>query len=160
MKLTKLVLAAALSLGLAGVVTTSAQPARAAVDNSKYYKTYKSIPKVLQGTWQTKGYTEYNSGSKKKVRWTYTFKKHSYSQNVDFQGKRKSKTIHFLKKEIRDIDYRYKTKCYEIYPTAVTSERKLAYASILTLKPVKRHGKRVIISYPIVGKHITYLYRK
>ncbi|TGD17626.1 hypothetical protein [Levilactobacillus suantsaiihabitans] len=159
MKLNQLVITLALSLGVAGAVTATTQPASAATDNSQYYKTYRAIPKVLRGTWRTKGYTEYSGESKKKVRWTYTFKKHSYTMKVDFQGKKKSKTIHFLKKEIRDIDYRYKTKQYEIYPTAATDSKR-AYASILYLKPAKKHGKKVIKSYPIVGKHITYLYRR
>lgn len=159
MKLNQLVITLALSLGVAGAVTATAQPASAATDNSQYYKTYRAIPKVLRGTWRTKGYTEYSSESKKKTRWTYTFKKHSYTMKVDFQGKKKSKTIHFLKKEIRDIDYRYKTKQYEIYPTTKI-DSKIGYASILYLKPAKKHGKKVIKSYPIVGKHIAYLYRR
>ncbi|MFD1456347.1 hypothetical protein ACFQ44_11825 [Levilactobacillus lanxiensis] len=160
MKIKHLVLAVALSLGLVGAVTSVSQPASAAVNNAKYYKTYKSIPKPVRGTWRTKGYTEYSGESKKKVRWTYSFKKHTYSQKVDFQGKRKSKTIHFLKKEIRDIDYRYKTKQYEIYPTAVKTKSKLAYASILYLKPVRHNGKKALAMYPLTGKHITYLYRQ
>ncbi|WP_208907249.1 hypothetical protein [Levilactobacillus yiduensis] len=159
MKANHLIIAVALSLGLAGGITATTQPASAATDNSQYYKTYHVIPKVLRGTWRTKGYSEYNGESKKKVRWTYTFKKHSYTMKVDFQGKRKSKSIHFLKKEIRDIDYRYKTKRYEIYPTAA-AESKRAYASILYLKPTRKNGKKVIKSYPVVGKHITYLYRR
>jgi len=154
-----IILAIALSLGLAGAITATAQPASAATYNSKYYKTYKAIPKVLRGTWQTKGYTEYSSLSKKKVRSIYTFKKNSYTMKIDFQGKRKTKTIHFLKKEVQDIDYRYKTKQYEIYPTGAAMSKR-AYASILYLKPVRHNGKKAIASYPIVGKHIAYLYRK
>jgi len=160
MKIKHLVLAVALSLGLVGAVTSVSQPVSAATNNAKYYKTYKSIPKTVRGTWRTKGYAEYNSESKKPVRYTYKFNKSTYSIKVDFQGKRKSKTIHFLKKEIRDIDYRYKTKQYEIYPTAVKSKTKLAYAAILYVKPVRHNGKKALAMYPIAGKHITYLYRQ
>jgi len=160
MKIKYLVLAVALSLGLVGAVTSVSQPVSAATNNAKYYKTYKSIPKPLWGTWRTMGYTEYNGESNKKVRWTYSFKKHTYSQKVDFQGKRKSKTIHFLKNEIRDIDYRYKTKRYEIYQTAVKTMSKLAYDSIIYLKPVRHNGKKVLEMYPRVDNHTTYLYKQ
>lgn len=160
MKLIHLIVAVALSLGLAGIVTASSQPASAAATHSKTYKSYKSIPKVLRGTWRTKGYTEYSSDSRKKVRCIYKINKHTYSMKIDFQGKRKSKTIHFLKKEIQDIEYIYKLKRYWINPTGVKSEPKRGYASLLSIRVMQRHGKKVLAIDPIAGKHIMYLYRQ
>lgn len=158
MKLRQSLLAVGLSLGLVGVVTSISQPASAATDNSQYYRTYKSIPKVLRGTWQTKGYMKYQLGGK--VNWTYTFNQNSYAMTLKYKGNsHKGKTVKFNKKDISYIDYRYATKRYEITPFT-KDQAKRPYAGILYLKPVTHNGKKALADYPIVGTKITYFYKK
>jgi len=152
MKIRHLLLAVVLSLGLAGVVTSISQPASA-----KAYKSYKSIPKVLRGTWQEKSYSKYTKGVK--VRWTYTFNKSSYTMKADYKGgNKKSKTVHFLKKEIHDISYAYKTKKYGIYPS-VTDKKKLPYAGVLSMEVVRHHGEKAL-AMPGYDEQTIYFYRK
>jgi len=159
MKVKYLVAAAALSLGLAGAVTTFDQPVNAAA-KTKRITTYKTMPKALRGTWQEKSYSKYKKGIK--VRWSYTFNKNSYSMRMDFKGgPRKSKTIHFPKNQIGGMNYDHHYKVYNVFPGGSSIPKsKLPYAAYLTFTAGRHNGKRALGQHAIVDDKITYFYRK
>ncbi|KRN02656.1 hypothetical protein FD13_GL001647 [Levilactobacillus senmaizukei DSM 21775 = NBRC 103853] len=155
----KYLVAAALSLGLAGAVTTFGQPVNAAA-KSKRMTYYKTMPKALRGTWQEKSYSKYKKGIK--VRWTYTFKKNSYSMRMDFKGgHKKSKTIHFSKKEIGGMNYDRRYKEYNVFPGGSSIPKsKLPYAAYLTFTAGRHNGKKALGQHAIADDRIIYFYRK
>jgi len=159
MKVKYFVAAAALSLGLAGVVTTLDQPvnASAKTQRAKYYKT---MPKALRGTWQEKSFSKYKKGIR--VRWTYTFKKNSYTMKMDFKGgNKKSKSIHFSKKEIAGMYYDRKYKTYSVYPGGkAVPKSKLPYAAFMTFSVGRHNGKKAIGQHGMADNKLTYFYRK
>jgi len=161
MKIKHLVAAVAVCFGVAGMATTTsaAQPASAVTTSNKNFRKYKTMPKALRGTWQTKGYTKYRKGIKSNA--TYQFNKNSYTLIMKFKGGSvKSKTIHFPKNQIGGMWYEKQRKVYDVFPGGKMSDAKKAYASYLTLKPVRRNGKRALALYPIGGTKMTYFYRK
>lgn len=161
MQLKRFVMAVAVTLGVTGAVAATTSTADAAKnDVNPGFRQYKTMPKALRGTWQEKSYGKYKKGIK--VRWTYRFKKHSYSMKMDFKGgHKKSKTINFSKQEIGGMYYDKKHKTYDVYPGGnKVPKSKLPYAAYMTLKPVRHSGKKALALYPIAGKKITYLYWK
>lgn len=161
MRLKKLAVAVAVTLGTVGVVSATTNTADAAKnDVNPGFRQYKTMPKPLRGTWQEKSYGKYKKGIK--VRWTYKFNKNSYSMKMDFKGgHKKSKTIKFSKKEIGGMYYDKKHKTYDVYPGGnKVPKSKLPYASYMTLKPVRHSGKKALALYPIGGSKITYFYWK
>jgi len=149
MKLKNIVLIIALSFGLtfaAGAVTQTTN-----VSADKTYRAYKTMPKVLRGTWRT-GYLKYGK-TKTKVRWTYKFNKTSYYLTMSPKGKH-SKTFKFA---ISYMLYRYKTKHYEF--TGVTTKKNGTYNQPMEMKPVHHNGKKALGYYNTsVTKPDTYYY--
>jgi len=141
MKLRNIVLVIALSFGLtfaAGAVTQTTN-----VSADKTYRAYKTMPKVLRGTWRT-GYLK---DGKSKIRYTYKFNKSSYSLNILKKGKH-SKTFKFA---ISYMLYRYKTKQYEF--TGVTTKKNGPYNQPMDMKPVHHNGKKALGLYNSSFKH-------
>ena len=155
----KFLVAAVLSLGLAGAATSFGQPLNAAA-KAKRVTYYKTMPKALRGTWQEKNYSKFKKGIK--VRWTYTFKKNSYAMRMDFKGgHKKSKTINFSKKEIRGMYYDRKYNVYSIYPdTPNLPKSKLPYAAFMTFTAGKHNGKQALGQHDMADGHFLYFYRK
>ena len=159
MKAAHFVVAAALSLGLAGAVTAFDQPVDVSAKTPRITN-YKTMPKALRGTWQEKNYAKYKKGVK--GRWTYTFYKNSYTMRMDFKGgNKKSKSIHFSKNEIGGMRYDREYKTYDVYPGGkAIPKSKLPYAAYLTLSAGRHNGKRALGLHGIADDKITYFYRK
>lgn len=155
MTLKKLSLALLLGLSLGGTALVAEQPTTAAAKSIPGLKTYRSIPKVLRGTWRAKGYKNYHNG-KYNANWTYKFNKNSYAEIIRVKGK-KTKTIKFTRQDISEISYQIKNKQYVIVPGF--AKKNLAYAGYLGLKPVTHQGKKALAMAPITGTHNTYLYK-
>lgn len=155
MKMKKLSLALLLGLSMGGALLGSGSSITASAKSVPGLKSYQSIPKVLRGTWRTKGYKNYNNG-KRNANWTYKFNKNSYVEIVRVKGK-KTKTIKFSRKDISEISYQIKNKQYIIVPGF--AKKNLGYASFMALKPVTHQGKKALALAPITGTHNTYLYK-
>ncbi|WP_318766883.1 hypothetical protein [Lactiplantibacillus carotarum] len=138
------------------LATAGSQPIQAATTTTtttkkKAYRNYKSIPKVLRGTWRH----NYKVG-KKKASVTYKFNKTSYSETMRVKGK-KTKTVKFPKNDIREIGYSYSIKQYYIIPKV--TKKNSAYAGWVGLNPTKRHGKKALINYSVADNSKTYYYK-
>ncbi|ARN92613.1 hypothetical protein AZI11_06740 [Levilactobacillus brevis] len=152
-KRTKLMI---ITLGLAfgGLLVTGTQPVQASANAG--YRDYKTFPKVMRGTWRSKGYTDYYS-HKKSANWSYKFNKSSYSIIIHFKSKKKAKVIHFPKNEINEVAYIYRLKKYHIQPKV--TKKNYDFAGIIDLKPVTHHGKKALAVASLSDGANTYYYK-
>lgn len=153
MQLKKMSLVLIIGVSFGGLFGTVSQPAHAS--DVPGLKSYKTIPKVLRGTWRAKGYKNYYRG-KRNANWAYSFNKNSYAEIIRVKGK-KTKKIKFPHKDISEIGYEVRNKRYHVIPKV--TKKNYAYASFLGLRPVTHHGKKALALDPMTGDHITYLYK-
>lgn len=151
-KRTKLMI---LTLGLAfgGVLVTGTQPVQASANAG--YRDYKTFPKVMRGTWRSKGYGDYYH--KKIANWSYKFNKSSYSIIIHIKGKKKTKVVHFPKNEINEVAYIYRLKEYHVQPKV--TKKDYDFARIIDLRPMTHHGKKALAVLSPADNSNTYYYK-